>query len=386
MATNRGTLNTKIEADLKQRTVNLRDKIFQKYQFSPLYMMLKAKGRTMTETQQKFEWTETRPTTSFFTVENIDNSTTTVTIKDAANSNITAGALIKGIVTGEVMRVTNVNDKTLTVVRGFGTNKVAVTGDTDNKFMFIAEAFAEGSTAPQGTFITKGQGYNYSQIFRRVLKISRNKLRQKEYGDNGVTADARRKVERNKVLKLLQNDIEKALLVGAPNMDNTGADPVYATGGMTHFIKTNVMDIKTSTDFKVGTINEMLGQMADSGASGDKVMLAGSGFYAKLNDNVIKTFAGGAGNMLSEYGITMDRIATEYGNLDVMYSQVWSEIFSDSALILDLDTIMLHEIEDITLTTNIEYDGYDGVVDSFLADCGLEVNNEACNGIIHLNF
>lgn len=386
MATNRGTLNTKIESDLKQRKVNLRDKIFEQYQFSPIYMMLKAKGRTIAETQQKFEWTETRPTTSFFTLENVDNSATTVTVKDAANSNIAAGALIKGLVTGEVMRVTQVSDKTLTVVRGFGTNKVAVTGDTDNKFMFISEAFPEGSTAPQGTFITKGKGFNYSQIFRRTLKVSRNKLMQKEYGDNGVTSEARRKSERNKVLKLLQNDIEKALLVGVPNEDLTGADPLYTTGGVTNFIKTNVMDIKSAGDFKVGTINEMLGKMADSGASGDKVMLAGSGFYAKLNDNVIKTFAGGAGSMLSEYGITMDRVATEYGNLDIMYSQVWSQIFPNSALILDLETILLHEIEDITLKTNIEYDGYDGVVDSFLADCGLEVNNEECNGIIHLNF
>ncbi len=38
------------------------------------------------------------------------------------------------------------------------------------------------------------------------------------------------------------------------------------------------------------------------------------------------------------------------------------------------------------MDTNIQSDGYDGVVDTFLTDCGLEVSNEECHGILTLNF
>ena len=95
---------------------------------------------------------------------------------------------------------------------------------------------------------------------------------------------------------------------------------------------------------------------------------------------------GGGGSLLKEFGISLDKIDTEYGELNIMYDPVLSSVYPNTAVIIDLDELLLHFIEETKMDTNIQSDGYDGVVDTFLTDCGLEVSNEECHGILTLNF
>ena len=386
------TYTTNTQAELVKRSVGLRDKIFQNAKLSPLFMMLQARGRVISETNQKFEWLETRLNKLTFKVTPTGSSETSLTVvTDEDNVTfLTEGSIIKDIKTHEQMRVTAVSGKTITVTRGYDvTSAKEITADTDDTnatLVNISVAYPEGSSAPKGTVLLKKDNFNYCQTFRRTLKITRNKLRQGEYGDDGNSAESRRKAERNKILRLHQNDIEQSLMFGEPKKDLSGSEPLYVTGGLFHYIKTNVMSITSPDKFKVGTINEILGAMADKGSAGDKVMLTGSGFNAKLNDNAIKTFAGGGGSLLKEYGISLDKIDTEYGELNIMYDPVLSSVYPNTAVIIDLDELLLHFIEETKMETNIQSDGYDGVVDTFLTDCGLEVSNEECHGILTLNF
>ena len=377
------TYSTNTQAELVKRSVGLRDKIFQNAKLSPLFMMLQARGRVISETNQKFEWLETRLNKPTFKVAPANQSATDLTVVTDEDSVtfLTEGSIIKDIKTHEQMRVTAISGKTITVTRGYGvTNAQEITADADDTNATFV------NLAPKGTVLLKKDNFNYCQTFRRTLKITRNKLRQGEYGDDGENAESRRKAERNKILRLHQNDIEQSLMFGEPKKDLSGSEPLYVTGGLFHYIKTNVLSITSPDKFKVGTINEILGAMADKGSAGDKVMLTGSGFNAKLNDNAIKSFAGGGGSLLKEYGISLDKIDTEYGELNIMYDPVLSAVYPNTAVIIDLDELLLHFIEETKMETNIQSDGYDGVVDTFLTDCGLEVSNEECHGILTLNF
>ncbi len=386
------TYTTNTQTELVKRSIGLRDKIFQNAKLSPLFMMLQARGRVISETNQKFEWLETRLNKPIFKVipTGLSETSLTVVTDEDSVTFLTEGSIIKDIKTHEQMRVTGISGKTLTVTRGYGVTSAkeitADAGSNNTSLVNISVACPEGSTAPKGTVLLKKDNFNYCQTFRRTLKITRNKLRQGEYGDDGTTAESRRKAERNKILRLHQNDIEQSLMFGEPKKDLSGSEPLYVTGGLFHYIKTNVMSITSPDKFKVGTINEILGAMADKGSAGDKVMLTGSGFNAKLNDNAIKTFAGGGGSLLKEYGISLDKIDTEYGELNIMYDPVLSSVYPNTAVIIDLDELLLHFIEETKMDTNIQSDGYDGVVDTFLTDCGLEVSNEECHGILTLNF
>lgn len=387
MATFQGTNTTKVESSLLKRTVNTRDKIFENKNKSPLLNTLYAKGRTVEETQQTFEWLETQQTSLKFKVNAVDDNATSLTVSEGTVSILKAGDLLKNIVTQEQIYIKDVLGSTLTVERGYDDNTTKASISASHTLLMTSIPFEEGSSAPEGTYLTRGEGKNYLQIFRKTVDITRNKAKTGMYGEtsDGRASD-RRKTERNKILKLLQNDIERQLMFGSPKKDITGTKPKYTTGGLLHFIKSNIIDIKSAGDFKIGTISELMGIMADNGADGDKILYAGSDFIAKLNDNVIKTFGGGAGSTVKQYGTIVNTIATEYGDLEVMYNPVLSDIYSNMAVIVDIDTLMLHIGEDITLETNIHEPGYDGYKDGFLAELGLEVNNEACNGIIRLNF
>ncbi len=387
-----GTYSTSTNPNLVSRHVYLRDNVYKNADLSPLFFMLQKRGRVIKETHKKFEFVTVKLPTMKFRVENADNTVTSLTVKtsESSLSYIRAGDIIRNLTTGEQMRVTDVTGKVLTVTRAYGENNIAVaiTSDSNNEFVNMGAAFEEGSYSPKGSIIPRGDDYNYSQTFRKKLKITRNKLRQGGYGDNGKNSEERRANERRRILKEHQNDIEKTLLFGVRNKSLLNDEEIFVTGGIFSTLKSNVLTITDPSKFTVGSIDAMLGSMSDAGfgAGNNKVLMFGSGFNSRLNDNVIKVFGGSSSTIIKEFGLSINRVYTSYGQVDFMYNPVLSSLYPNTAVMLDLDTIYLHMIDECQLKTNEQEDGFDGVIDNYLTDCGLEINNEAANGIIHLNF
>lgn len=387
-----GVYSTSTNPDLQSRKVYLRDKIYKNADLSPLYFLLQKRGRVVKETHKKFEFVTVEFPTMKFQIENVNDTDTSITVKTTETTLkfIREGDIIRGLYTGEQMRVTKVAGKVLTVVRAYGEKNtaVAVIGDNNNTFVNMGAAFEEGSQSPIGSVIPRGDDYNYCQTFRKKLKITRNKLREGGYGDDGSTSEQRRVNERNRILKEHQNDIEKTLLFGVRQKQLVNDEYLYVTGGVFSTIKTNVLNVTDASKFTVGTIDSLIGKMSDAGfgAGNNKVLMFGSEFNSKLNDNVIKVFGGSTGTVIKEFGLSINRVYTSYGQVDFIYNPVLSSLYPNSAIILDLDTIYLHMIDESQLVTNEQENGFDGAIDNYLTDCGLEINNEAANGIIHLNF
>ena len=155
------TYNTNTQAELVKRSVGLRDKIFQNAKLSPLFMLLQARGRVISETNQKFEWLETRLNKPTFKVSPANQSATELTVAtdEETVTFLTEGSIIKDIKTHEQMRVTAISGKTITVTRGYGvTNAQEITADaedTNATFVNISVAYPEGSLAPKGTVLLK---------------------------------------------------------------------------------------------------------------------------------------------------------------------------------------------------------------------------------------
>lgn len=392
MAVITGQNSTKIQKDLVMRSVYTRDKIFQNAKLSPFYAWGLKKGLTVDETNQKFEFTSVKLNSIIFKVAPASDSATTLTVVDDSRTTadfLQVGSLIKCKKTGEQMLVTGINNKTLTVKREYGvTTKQAIVQDdgTNATFITLPRAFEEGSKAPEGTIITRETLFNYSQTFRHTVKITRNKLKQKGYADDGQTTEAKRMAERNKVFKIHQGEIETALLFGEMKLDQTGTEDKYVTGGLMSFIQSNVETITQPDKFTVNSINEMLSQMADKFAGGDKLLMVGSGFLNKLNSNAIKIFGGGAGAEIDKYGVAIKYISTDFGDIEIMHNPILSSVYTNTGIFVDSDAIKFHIIDESKLETNIQNDGYDGVIDTYLTDLGLEVSNEETCGILNLEF
>ena len=176
------TYTTNTQTELVKRSIGLRDKIFQNAKLSPLFMMLQARGRVISETNQKFEWLETRLNKPIFKVIPTalsETSLTVVTDEDSVTF-LTEGSIIKDIKTHEQMRVTGISGKTLTVTRGYGVTSAkeitADAGSNNASLVNISVAYPEGSTAPKGTVLLKKDYFLYSKTFIRTIKITRNLL------------------------------------------------------------------------------------------------------------------------------------------------------------------------------------------------------------------
>jgi len=86
---------------------------------------------------------------------------------------------------GRLLKVTAVGDaggfQTITVARLDGSNIVtgdAADGETITR---LTTAFDQGSTGPNGRLFLPDQDYNYTQVFRAGLKLSRDSASQKSY-------------------------------------------------------------------------------------------------------------------------------------------------------------------------------------------------------------
>lgn len=389
---------------LIKRSVRIRDNWFINGEVAPLCALLRGRGRIEKETNQKFEWLEQRIDKIQFKIQvpttPADPATATeltvYTTEDVV-SFLDTTSIIKDVETKEQMRVTKIDGKKITVIRGFGTTaKTAILGDITKPaegntpavrgntatFLNLSRAFPEGSYAPEGTILIKTDNNNYSQVFRDTVDITRNDMISPRYGDDGDL----RKRRRTEVFKLHQRAIEHQLLFGEPKQDLSGTKPLYVTGGLLHFIQSNVETIDDASKFGPGSINDIMGLMADMGSDGDKVLMAGSGFLGKLDANAISVFGGAAGRSFKDYGVTINQITTRYGDLNIVYNPVLSAVQPNMGIFIDMSNIMLHIIKDTTLDTNIEISGYDGIIDTYLTDLGLEVSNEERHAILNLEF
>lgn len=397
---------TRHEADLIKRSIIIRDNWFKNGDNAPFTTLLRGKGRTEKETNQKFEWLEMRPNKIQFLVSPFNASATTLTVVNLQGSNVeflAIGSILWCPQTNEQMRVTAITGTTVTVTRAYGFNygtetqftAVQATADakTDGasgndavKMINMSRAFEEGSKAPAGTTMVKTSGFNYSQIFRDTINITRNDLLTPRWGDDTAGVGDKRKRRRQEVFKLHQQSIEHQLLFGTPYRDLSGATPRYLTGGLLHFIKTNTVQIADETTFGPHSVDDIMLKMCDYGATGDKVLICGGGFLNRLNQNAIKIFGADGSPTMKEYGVNIQKIGTPYGTVSVVYNPVLSVVKPNMGIFLDMSNIYLHVIQDTKLDMNIQIEGYDGVIDTYLTDLGLEVSNEERHATLELNW
>lgn len=132
----------------------------------------------------------------------------------------------------ELMLITGVTGKNLTVTRGFGE-----TTDSDHainaeiEIMFNLQD--EGSDARKANYIPRRNVFNFTQIFDDTVSISGTAQAVSEYGINDLYM-----YERAKVQDRLALELENAIVNGV----RFQAGDKRMMGGLRHYVKTNVVN------------------------------------------------------------------------------------------------------------------------------------------------
>lgn len=296
---------------------------------------------------------------------------------------------------GEIVRVaTIVSDTSITIVRAqAGTTAVAVnpaTAGVNPNLSVIGSAFEEGSLSPNGVSWDPTERFNYTQIFRSSLEITRTAQRTRLRTGDAV------KEARRECLEYFSVDIERALWFSRASVSTLNGRPFRTTDGIVRQITSrapgNVVALSggnlSMTQLEI-YLRDMFafGSSEKMGFCSNRVILAIQQAIRRNSEYTIMTG-------IKEYGMRVMRLVCPFGELVLkphpLFNQMTGALnggtFYDAVdgnlYVLDMGKLKYRYIDDITPQGNLQAVGQDAMKSGYLAEIGLEVQHAKAHYIV----
>lgn len=327
----------------------------------------------------EFSWYEKTPATQMAYINDsaITDTKTTIAVDDGAGGSgagkhFKAGHLLLNSNTNEVMLVTSVAGDVLTVTRDWAHAHESTTADND-PLVVVGTAYEEGANVPDSITYDPARKYNYTEIFRTSLGMTRTAKRTRlRTGDSYKTA-------KREALELHSIEMEKAFLFGGRKEDLTGTHPRRATDGIRSIVKReasgNYQD--WSTGPSISTWNDYMEKIFRYGSQ-EKICFIGS---TALN-NLAKMFNAASTPFITpgvtvKWGMKFVEYVSNFGvlyfKLHPLFNQV--SVFRGTGCIIDGANMVYRYVDDTKFLTNRQNPGADLVNDEFLTEAGLEIHH-----------
>lgn len=306
-----------------------------------------------------------------------------ILLRDASDARVDVVGKITAVARG-----TTVSILTVKLLEADDNSTAGDLSDADT-FKIIGNINPEGGEMPDAVALNPTKVYNYTQIFRTPLSITRTARKTRlRTGDQYQKAKA-------EALEMHSWELELAFLWGI-RTENTGDNgkPERTTMGVINFIRQyapeNVLDYTLNTtyagqDWVTGGekwLNAALEQIFRYG-SGEKLALVGNGLLMGIN---ALAAANGHINISPGqkfYGMNITRWDTPFGSINMKTHPIFSFDAStrNMALIIEPRDLSYRYIDDTAFynesTAKSHPEGYgnrrvDGSFEEWLTECGLE--------------
>jgi len=285
---------------------------------------------------------------------------------------IVTDTTLTNMTTGEIMRATaDSTGTTITVARNIGGTSFAI---VDNDVIaVIGSANSEASNSPTPVSFDPTTDFNYTQIFKTSISLSRTL-------QNTYLRTGSKETEMvTKALKLHMSDIERTFFWGKRAIVNgSTSQPTRYTGGLTTQI-TSVTDVASA--FAVNNkmtekeFDRLLVETIFAKGSKEKVVFIGA--RAASNFMELAKNRWSPERVEGAYGVSMARYSTFAGDLLVHLHPMFRQIptMDDAMIFLDMPYLNYRYMEgaDTTLQRDIHAPDFDGVKHQYLTECGLEM-------------
>jgi hypothetical protein len=293
--------------------------------------------------------------------------------------------------TGEIMLVTAdpTDPAALAVIRGFGgTSALAAdpaAAGINPYVLIIGSSFEEGSMAPTGVNFDPEEIYNYTQIFRRTLEITRTASKTRLRTGDAV------KEARRECLEYISVDMERAFFLGTRSLQTYNGKPQRTSGGIIWQIQTaapgNIYSF-AGTGMDMNTLEIQLEKLFRWG-SYQKMAFCGNGALLAIQQCVRKNTSYQIFVNEKEYGMRVTRLITPFGELVFKDHPLFTQnvggttagtaftAMNNWSVILDMDKIRYRYLTDSDLDyqSNLQPNGLDGMQSGYLAECGVEIEH-----------
>ena len=316
---------------------------------------------------------------------NITNSAgtgTTINLGSSAGATdhtnyVVPNTLIKVPSTGEVMLVTAVDSSTgdITVTRGYGTSTSSIDGSTTPvPVVILGTAFPEASAGTDLNFHTTKQtdNYNYIQIFREPVKVSRTADLTATYGGKVRVTE-----QKKKAIEVLRN-IELAFLYGVRHNDTSNGR--RTTGGALYFISSNVDDIGGALTYSA--LETHLRDLFRYGRQ-RKFM-----FASPLVTSAVSIIAEARGSVrlvpkANSYGVAISQWHSPHGDLMIVKDvNLTGSTYGGYAICLEIEECAYAYMQDVTLETNVQNPADMYYLDVYTALVGFKLVNEQKHSVL----
>lgn len=325
----------------------------------------------------------------------ITTTNTTWTLEASQDAlQLKEGDILKVLHTGEQVRVAAdpTSATSVTVTRGWGgTTATAVdtTAAGRNPFlMVIGSVNEEGSLPPTGINFDPIKRYNYTQIFRNTLELTRTATKTRLRTGDSV------KEAKRECLQYHGIDIERALWLGVRNETTINGKPARSTGGVEWLLNnynggSQVKDaaVDYSTGLTMAALEEYTYNIFKFG-SDEKMAFIGNRSMIAIQQAIRKNSQFQIQSGIKEFGMNVTRLTSPFGELVLkrhpLFNQDVAGVTAATAyqgmeswmFVLDMANVGYVYLDgsDTQYQPVLQANGLDGVQSGYLTECGLEVS------------
>lgn len=298
--------------------------------------------------------------------------------------------------TGEFVRVSADPSSTtaIPIARGFmGSSGTAIDPAVagTNPFMTVlGSAFEEGSLAPTSMSMDPVELFNFTQIFRSTLGITRTAEKTRlRTGDAVVEA-------KRECLEYFTIDMERAFWFnGSRQLTTVNGQPCRFTAGVLNQITAaGVAPIPAPAGglITMDWLEAAMKRAFDFGGS-QKMMFASNTVLLAINQAVRKNAQYNIDFGEKEYGMRVARLVCPFGELVMKAHPLFNQMsggttggvnftaVANNAYILDMSNVRYRYIDDVKYEKDLTPIGLDGMKSGYLAECGIELNHGESHAI-----
>jgi hypothetical protein len=268
--------------------------------------------------------------------------------------------------------------------------------------LVVGSAFEEGAAMGDARAFKPTKHYNYTQIFRTSLSLSRTAMQTKVRTNPQTYQKMKREA-----LEMHGIDMELAFWFGKPYETTLNSKPIRYTGGVLNWIRSNTYAAANNIS------NYATDDSIDSGAYNGKTWIAAGGGYDWFNSMLERTFRYGGkerwavcGNgailgiqrlaaatgsiqlqpVATRFGMNIMTWVTPFGTVHLTTHPLWNQqaMMRNMMILLEPQNIMYRYIQDTKFFPdndgNNKGNRIDGKNEEWLSECGLEFHHpETCS-------
>ena len=324
----------------------------------------------------------------------LTTSNTSVTLfAGEAGKQLKEGDLLYVESTGEILRVAAdpTSDTVITVTRAQGGTSATALNTTTSGInpyiVVIGSMYEEGSMAPTGVNYDPTKKYNFTQIFRSTLEMTRTASKTRLR-----TGDAVKEAKRECLL-YHGLDMERAFWFGGRSETTINGKPARTTGGVKWLLDNynSGSNVKVATDdYPSGVtmegFEEYLYNIFKFGSS-EKMAFCGNRSLLTIQQIVRKNGQFQWSNIIKEYGMDVIRFTCPFGTIVFKNHPLFNQMVGGTnttayygveswMFILDMANFKYVYLDgsDTQYQPVLQSNGMDGMQSGYLSECGLEIS------------